>query len=148
MMKEEIIAFINDPGQLEKMYRSNKALFKKEFTLIYPQVAGNQVADTWNERLNFEQEMQSKGSAKELLIVIALALFAGFIAKIPSIFSLDEEVFYPRNIGFVIFPILAGYFAWKSNLSKGKIAIITGAILTGLVFINALPKPETDTLIL
>lgn len=148
MMKEEIIAFINDPGQLEKMYRSNKALFKKEFTLIYPQVAGNQVADTWNERLNFEQEMQSKGSAKELLIVIALALFAGFIAKIPSIFSLDEEIFYPRNIGFVIFPILAGYFAWKSNLSKGKIAIITGAILTGLVFINALPKPETDTLIL
>ena len=147
-MKEEILAFINDPGQLEKMYRSNKTLFKKEFSLIYPQVAGNQVADTWNERLNYEFGSLSFGNFKEVAIIIGLALLAGFIAKIPSIFSLDEEVFYPRNIGFVIFPILAGYFAWKNNLSKAKIGVIAGVMFTGLIYINLLPKPETDVLIL
>lgn len=147
-MKDEILAFINNPGQLEKMYRSNKSLFKKEFALIYPQVTGNPVADTWNERLSFETDSLSFGNFKELAIIIALALLAGFIAKIPSIFSLDEEMFYPRNIGFVIFPILAGYFAWKNKLSKKKIFIITGIMLAGLVFINSLPKPETDVLIL
>ena len=147
-MKEEILAFINDPGQLEKMYRSNKTLFKKEFSLIYPQVAGNQVADTWNERLNYEFDSLSFGNFKEVAIIIGLALLAGFIAKIPSIFSLDEEVFYPRNIGFVIFPILAGYFAWKNNLSKAKIGVIAGVMFTGLIYINLLPKPETDVLIL
>lgn len=147
-MKEEILAFINDPGQLEKMYRSNKTLFKKEFQIIYPQVAGHPVADTWSERLNFESDSLSFGSFKEVAIIIGLALLAGFIAKMPSIFSLDEEVFYPRNIGFVIFPILAGYFAWKNNLSKGKIGIVAGIMLTGLIFINSLPKPETDVLIL
>ena len=147
-MKEEILAFINDPGQLEKMYRSNKIQFKKEFEIIYPQVAGNPVADTWNERLNFESDSLSFGNFKEVAVIIGLALLAGFIAKIPSIFSLDEEVFYPRNIGFVIFPILAGYFAWKNNLSKGKIGVIAGVMLTGLIFINSLPKPETDVLIL
>ena len=147
-MKDEILAFINDPGQLEKMYRSNKTLFKKEFALIYPQVTGNPIADTWNERLNFETDSINFGGIREVLIIISLALLAGFIAKIPSIFSLDEEVFYPRNIGFVIFPILAGYFAWKNNLSKGKIGVIAGVMLTGLIFINSLPKPETDVLIL
>ena len=147
-MKEEILAFINDPGQLEKMYRSNKTLFKKEFQIIYPQVAGHPVADTWSERLNFESDSLSFGSFKEVAIIIGLALLAGFIAKMPSIFSLDEEVFYPRNIGFVIFPILAGYFAWKNNLSKGKIGIVAGIMLTGLIFINSLPKLETDVLIL
>lgn len=147
-MKDEILAFINDPGQLEKMYRSNKTLFKKEFALIYPQVTGNPIADTWNERLNFETDSINFGGIREVLIIISLALLAGFIAKIPSIFSLDEEVFYPRNIGFVIFPILAGYFAWKNNLSKGKIGVIAGIMLTGLIFINSLPKPETDLLIL
>lgn len=147
-MKDEILAFINDPGQLEKMYRSNKTLFKKEFALIYPQVTGNPIADTWNERLNFETDSINFGGIREVLIIISLALLAGFIAKIPSIFSLDEEVFYPRNIGFVIFPVLAGYFAWKNNLSKGKIGIVAGVMLTGLIFINSLPKPETDVLIL
>ena len=147
-MKEEILAFINDPGQLEKMYRSNKIQFKKEFEIIYPRVAGNPVADTWNERLNFESDPLNFGNFKEVAVIIGLALLAGFIAKIPSIFSLDEEVFYPRNIGFVIFPILAGYFAWKNNLSKGKIGVIAGVMLTGLIFINSLPKPETDVLIL
>jgi len=147
-MKDEILAFINDPGQLEKMYRSNKSLFKKEFALIYPQVTGNPIADTWNERLNYETDSLSFGNFKEVSIIIALALLAGFIAKIPSIFSLDEEIFYPRNIGFVIFPILAGYFAWKNRLSKSKIYVIAGVMITGLIFINSLPKPETDILIL
>jgi hypothetical protein len=99
-MKDEILAFINDPGQLEKMYRSNKTLFKKEFALIYPQVTGNPIADTWNERLNFETDSINFGGIREVLIIISLALLAGFIAKIPSIFSLDEEVFLPKKYWF------------------------------------------------
>ncbi len=147
-MKEEILAFMNDPEQLEKMYRSDKVLFKKEFTQLYPEIMGNPVADTWKERLNYESDAINWGNGKELAIIIAASLLAGLIAKIPAIFALDEEFFYPRNIGFVLFPILAAYFSWKNNLSKGKIAIIAGAMIAGLVFINSLPLPETDTLVL
>ncbi|HNW48440.1 MAG: hypothetical protein PHV09_05350 [Bacteroidales bacterium] len=147
-MKNEILAFLNDPEQLEKMYRSNKVLFKKEFVLLYPEIIGNPVADTWNERLSYESDAISWGNGKELFVIIAASLLAGLIAKIPAIFALDEEFFYPRNIGFVLFPLLAAYFSWKNSLPKGKIAIIAGAMLAGLVFINSLPLPETDTLIL
>lgn len=147
-MKDEIIAHQNDPRVLEQMYRINKSAFKREFTSVYPELQGNALADFWNERLNFEKDDINWGTSRELLFVIIASLIAGFIAKFPAIFSLDEEFFYPRNIGFIVFPLLSVYFAWQNKLSLGKIAVIAGAILTGLFFINSLPGKETDTLIL
>lgn len=147
-MKDEIIANQNDPRVLEQMYRINKSVFKREFTSLYPELTGNPLADFWNERLNFEKEDINWGTSRELVFLIIASLIAGFIAKFPAIFSLDEEFFYPRNIGFIVFPLLSFYFAWRNKLSTGKIAVIAGAILFGLIFINSLPEKETDTLIL
>lgn len=147
-MRDEIIAHQNDPRILEQMYRINKSAFKREFTTVYPQLKGNSLADFWNERLNFEKEVVNWGSRSELIFVIIASIIAGFIAKFPAIFSLDEEFFYPRNIGFIVFPFLSAYFAWRNKLSAGKIAVIAGAIFAGLVFINSLPGKETDTLVL
>ena len=147
-MRHEIIANQNDPRVLERMYRINKTGFKKEFISLYPELKGSSIAEFWNERLNFEKEEINWGTGKELIFVIIGALIAGIIAKFPAIFPIDEEFFYPRNIGFIVFPLLSVYFAWKNKLSPWKIAVIAGAILTGLVFINSLPGKETDTLVL
>ena len=147
-MKEDILHNLNQPEQLEKMYRNNKGSFKKEFNTLYPEVKGNALADFWNERLNYESEEISWGSGRELIIIIIAALIAGLIAKLPAIFSIDEEFFYPRNLGFIIFPVLAAYMAWKNKLAAGKIAFISGAMLVGLAFINFLPVGKSDTLIL
>lgn len=147
-MRQEIIAHQTDPRVLEQMYRINKAGFKKEFTSVYPELKGNPLADFWNERLNFEKEEISWGSSRELLFVVIASLIAGFIAKIPAIFPIDEEFFYPRNIGFIVFPLLSLYFAWRNKLSTAKIAAILGAVLAGLIYINSLPGKETDTLVL
>jgi len=147
-MRDEIIAHQNDPRVLEQMYRINKSAFKREFLSLYPELEGSSLADFWYERLNFEKEDINWGSSGELLFVIIASLFAGVIAKFPAIFSIDEEFFYPRNIGFIVFPLLSVYFAWRNKLSTGKIAVIAGSILAGLIFINSLPGKETDTLIL
>jgi hypothetical protein len=148
-MKEEIRSKLNDPGQLEKMYRTNKVHFKREFALLYPELKGNTLADFWNERLNYESDDINWGSGRELLFVIIASLVAGVIAKLPAILSISEDFFYPRNIGFIVFPALMAYFAWKNNLSLGKIAFIVGTTLVGLIFINTLPNVTTsDTLIL
>lgn len=147
-MKDEIIVHQNDPRVLEQMYRINKSAFKREFTSVYPELKGSTLVDFWNERLNFEKDEINWGTSREVLFVIIASLIAGLIAKFPFIFSLDEEFFYPRNIGFIVFPQLSFYFAWRNKLSTGKIAVIAAAILTALIFINSLPKKETDTLIL
>ena len=148
-MKDEILAHLNDPGHLEKMYRTNKGPFKREFRTLYPELKGNTLADFWNERLNYESDEINWGTGRELLFVVIASLVAGIIAKLPAIFSINEEFFYPRNISFVVFPLLTVYFAWRNKLSTGKIAFIVGATLAGIIFINFLPDvKKSDTLIL
>ena len=84
-MKDEIINNLDNPTQLEKLYRDNKATFKREFNLIYPSIQEKTVAQIWNERLNFELDEISWGTKNELLFVIVAAFFAGLIVKIPEL---------------------------------------------------------------
>ncbi|WP_299820300.1 hypothetical protein [uncultured Pontibacter sp.] len=148
-MKDEIRAHLNDPGQLERLYRSNKTPFKREFSSLYPELKGNALADFWHERLHYESDEINWGTSKEFLIVLIASLLAGFIAKVPAMFQIDEEFFYPRNIGFIFLPLLAAYFAWKNKLQPKQIAYIGAMLLVSLVYINALPASTTsDTLVL
>src|SRR5688572_6789493 len=148
-MKDEILTHINDPRHLEKIYRSNKSNFKRAFSALYPELKGNTLADFWNERLNFETEEINWGSRREFIFLVIASMVAGLIAKLPSFLPISEEYFYPRNIGFVLFPILCGFFAWQNKLSGRKIGLITVTMLVGLLFINFLPNDsESDTLIL
>jgi hypothetical protein len=147
-MRKEILTNFDNPGKLEKLYRSNKSDFKEEFTSLYPELSGNSLAEFWHERLTFESDAISWGSRRELQFILIASLIAGFLAKIPAIFSIDEEFFYPRNIGFILFPVLTAYFAWKNNLSLNIKSLIIGLTGLSLVYINALPGTETDTLIL
>lgn len=146
-MKKKIEINKDNPQELEKLYRSDKSSFKREFNLLYPDFGENKLADFWNERLNYESPDIYWGSRIELALVIFASLLAGFIAKIPAYFQIDEIFFYTRNAGFVIFPILTFYFAWKNKLSAGKILIAAAAILFALIFINLLPlNDKSDTL--
>jgi hypothetical protein len=148
-MKEQILSHLNDPAQLEKMYRAHKAPFTKEFKSIYPEVKGNNLADFWNERLQYENEDTSWGTSAEWIFIIVASLIAGVIAKIPAFFSIDDDFFYPRNIGFIVFPALVAFFAWRNSLSTKKIVLLAGAMIAGLLFINLLPKSDSsDTLAL
>lgn len=148
-MKDEIRIHLTDPRQLEKLYRGNKGLFKREFGALYPELKGNALADFWNERLHYESDDINWGSGRELLFVILASLVAGILAKLPAFLPVSEEFFYPRNTGFIVFPALTAFFAWKNGLSAGKIAFLVGATLAAAVFINSLPDVKTsDTLIL
>lgn len=148
-MKDQILTSFKDPASLERLYRNNKSSFKKEFNARYPELKGSTLAEFWNERLNYESDDISWGSAREVIFVLLASLVAGIIAKFPALFGIDEEFFYPRNIGFIIFPMLAAYFAWKNKLSAGKIAVIAISFLIAATFINSLPNVgESDPLIL
>lgn len=148
-MKEQIKSNLDNPNQLEKLYRENKTAFKKEFNNLYADIKQNTTAQIWNERLNFESEEISWGTKNELVFVIIASLIAGFIAKLPHFFGFTEEFFYQRNFAFIVFPLLAAYFAWKKNVSTKKIAVAAITILVSVLYINFLPNNnQSDTLIL
>ena len=148
-MKTEILTHLHDPAKLEKLYRSNKTAFKQTFAALYPELKDDIIVDFWHERLNYESDEINWGTRKELTFVVIIALLAGFIAKLPHFFAINEEFFYPRNIGFIVFPAISAYFAWKNNLSMAKVNFIIATSLAGLLFINFLPDvKKSDTLIL
>jgi hypothetical protein len=148
-MKEDIIIHLDNAAYLEKMYRGNKSAFKDEFNKLYPELKGNSAAEFWNERLNYKPEEIFRHKSSEILFVTFASLVAGIIAKLPAIFKIQEEFFFTRNIGFIIFPALTAYFARKNKLSARKIIPIAITFLAGLIFINLLPDIETsDTLVL
>jgi hypothetical protein len=141
-MKDAILGHLNNPGALEKMYRANKLSFKREFSALYPELKGNTLADFWNERLNYETEDVYWGSTRDISVVIIASILAGIIAKFPAFFNLDEEIFYQRNIGFIVFPILSLYFAWKNKLKTKTIVFISVAILVFFLYKLSSPSGE------
>ncbi len=146
-MKDEILSNLDNPAQLERLYREDKSAFRRTFKGLYPDLKDSKLADFWNARLNFGKEEISWGSNKEITFIIIAALVAGLVAKLPAMLHINEEFFYTRNVAFVVFPPLAAYFAWKNNLSVGKIVFIAGAVLVGIFFINYLPdNNKSDTL--
>src|ERR1051325_8738126 len=148
-MKDEIIGNLDKPRQLEKLYRDNKSTFRQAFNSIFQDIQNHHTAQIWNERLNYENDEISWGSRNELTFIIIASFIAGFLAKIPEYTALKPDFFYPRNIAFVVFPLLTLYFAGKQKMQTKKGLMITGIILICAFYINLLPNnPKSDTLIL
>ncbi|KAA0990880.1 hypothetical protein [Dyadobacter aurulentus] len=148
-MKEQIISNIENPRQLEELYRDNKATFRGAFNMAYADIREHITAQIWHERLNFETNEISWGTGRELIFVIIASFLSGLIAKIPGLAGLDPEYFYTRNVPFIVFPALSAYFLWKHHVRPQKILIVAIAMLIPAVYINLLPdNPKSDTLIL
>ena len=151
-MKNFILKNINNPDKLEKIYQSNRLAFKNEFFSLSSKIKDKKIYSYWNARLNYANSGFSVGSSKELIIILYCSLLAVVIAKLPEIFSIDEEFFYTRNISFIVFLPLSFYFIWKKKIKIRKILITSIIILSSIFYINYLPKnppnDESDTLIL
>ncbi len=148
-IKTAIIANINNPIELERIYRNNKTGFTQAFESVYPDINENAVAQVWHERLHYRQDEISWGKKNELAFVVIAALTAGVLAKLPEIFSIDEERFYSRNIAFLVFPLLIAYFSWKNKQTIRQLILPVISIALAIIYINILPgKKETDAIIL
>lgn len=147
-MKEQILSHLDNPGQLEKLYRANKSGFKQEFSGIYPQLQDKALAGFWYERLNYETEDVFWRFNREFLFVIIAALVAGILVKLPAIFHISEEFYYPRNLSFFVLPPLMAYFAWRNKLPANRIAFIAAITVVCALYINLLPDNQSDTLVL
>jgi hypothetical protein len=147
-MKSDILHNLDNPKQLEKLYREDASSFKKEFNQIYPGQQDKASLAFWNERLNYEAAKPSWGSKTELVIVIVFALLAGLIASIPNITGIDNEKFLFRNISFIVFPLLSAYFIWKQKLAFKQYLFPLLAFIIAAVYINLLPTNKESSSIM
>lgn len=138
-MRNEILNHLDDAEVLEQMYHTDKALFSDAFQGVYPIIRTQPIARFWYERLRYKQQSGWRDTARFWFTTLIIAVIAGCIAKLPALFSLDEELFYSKNTGFVLFPALAAYFSWKHRLSIGNVLLLALTMLLLAVFINSLP---------
>ena len=97
---------------------------------------------------NFQTDL-NWGSKQELVVVVVLIFISGLIAKIPFLINIEPELFYPRNIGTIVFPTLISYLSWRYKLSLyswGKFILIS---LVPIIFMNLIPGGDnSDTFFL
>ena len=141
-MENEIKININNPKQLEKLYREHKGAFTIAFNNIYQELTNEPAAQVWNERLNYKDESVFWGNKNEILFIVVAAFVGGLIAKMPSFLGVEYDVYMSKNIGFVVFPILTAYFIWKQQLSMTKLILPLILFLGSAIFINSLPYNE------
>jgi hypothetical protein len=144
-MENEIKTNINNPKQLEKMYREHKGIFITSFNAVFQELRDEPAAQAWNERLNFKDESVFWGSKNEILFIVLAAFIGGLIAKIPSFLGLEYDVYMSKNIGFVVFPILTMYFIWKQQLAVHKFILPFILYIGSAIFVNSLPYNENSS---
>ena len=142
----------NNLGQaafLENLYRSNPADFKRTFFAVYPEIQTELTAQIWHERLRNTQDEITWGGLKDWSFVGVIALIVAFFMQLPDLLSISHDVYFPRNMAFIVMPGMAAYLTYKQGLPFKSLIVPFGILLFSMVFINVLPVgPVSDTLVL
>ena len=140
VMEDSIQQNINNPAELERLYRNSPAQFETAFLHLYPSVAHYPVAETWRQRLTYQKSSSFNwGSRHEIRWVLLLAFVSGCIAQLPFWFNWSTEEFFTRNIPFVVFPALLVYFAIKKEVSIRQLVLPALLIVFAAVYVNCIP---------
>ena len=148
-MTEKIKANINNPEELERLYRENKKSFESDFEKIYPEIEATEMAKFWKSRLDFGKTLAktSISFSRDVFIMIVICLAAGFLIKIPDLFNINVTTFhfYEKETGIIFFMGLSFYtVAINKGFSKRNVLITILAFLISAVYINLLPDVSTS----
>lgn len=144
-METKIKENIDNPEQLERLYRADKKGFQKAFNEIYQEIANFKMADFWKARLNFNLQSDSKIKVRktDVLFLIVTCLITGFLVKLPQIFDikLNDYFYYEKNVGLVILLGLSAYsFLTKIKINTKQLMISTVVFGISAIYINLLPS--------
>ena len=144
-MDKQIIQLIADPVALEQLYRSNPAAFSSAFHSVYPQISSEISAQVWHERL--AGSTTSWGTTKDWTLLASIALLVAFLMQLPDIFSISHDLYFPRNMSFIVLPGIGAFFAYKQGLTLRELGAPLLVLVASISFINFLPEGSTTLLL-
>ncbi len=153
-MEARIKENMDNPVQLEKLYRSDKKKFVKAFSDIYPEIAHHQIAGFWKVRLEPDTLRESKSVVRkaDIYFLIITCLVTAFLVKLPQVlgFNPNDNLFFEKNTGLIIIMGLSAFSFLTGNEVKIKNLITSAVIfLLSAVFVNLLPATrESDSILL
>jgi hypothetical protein len=148
-MQQAILDHLNNAKELEKLYRSDRKIFKQAFEKIYSDIKDHPAASFWHARLYADKPADPVHKRGEIWVIVILSLMAAFVAKIPDFFNIkDPGLFYPYNISFIVFPFLIFYFLWKHKPGWQIALFPLIAIVISVSYMNLLPKNINNSTII
>lgn len=145
IITKSIIDNLENPIALEQLYQSDKKRFIHSFEEVNKKFSHHLSVQIWHERLNRKSDGIGLTIKKEDVLFLGVAsIIAGFIAKIPNLFGLIEDEYYARNFSFIVAPFLVIFFSRKNHLALKQIAIPLILIFLSALYINILPKIESN----
>ncbi len=144
-MEEKIKENINNPEELEKLYRDDRKSFESGFGKVYSEMENSESVKFWKARLDYDKTPYKikKFTRSDIFIMIASCLITGFLIKIPSLLNINltDFFFYEKNAGIIVFLGLTIYAVWINRISgQKKLLIILSAFLIPIIYINLLPS--------
>lgn len=145
-----IIENMDNPHELERMYRKDPKAFKKSFSQAWEQNPNSQVLGIWYERLHFKEKGNTRKPSliqKGFLFMGMLAILAGLSTRIIFHF-VEQEAIAPINLAFGIIPFIAAYFVYNNTPKKSIIYSLAALFLISGLYLNMLPLNDKDSIIL
>lgn len=157
MMDDELIRTLDDPEQLETLYRRDPDGFARAFVAVAESAADTPLLGYWKIRLRHEPAAAVPARANPMLhwYVLLLCLIAGTVVKLPDFLNLARpEDFYLANASVIVFASLAAYFLLTRKVSPHIITLAAIIFAAATIYINWLPPglppsvERSDTVIL
>jgi hypothetical protein len=144
-MENQIIQHIAEPALLEQLYRSNPSAFNRAFQAVYPQISSELSAQIWQQRLAVSTT--SWGSKGDWTLLAIIAAIVAFFMQLPDLLLLSHDLYFPRNMSFIVMPGIGAYFAYKQGLGLRDLAGPLSILGVSIVYINLLPEGSTTLLL-
>lgn len=153
-MKTQIKKKIDDPEQLENLYRANEKEFEKSFFAVFPEIQAFPGARFWKARLDFQAAKSASPGIKkaDLLILFVACAITGLLIELPKLFHLGipETVFFQRNAGLIaLFGLSLYSFLTKDSVKTKQVLFALFVFLASALYINLLPVDvKSDSILL
>lgn len=146
VLQKNILNHLEDPHQLEVLYRQDKVAFRKAFAALDQEISHTAAARFWKERLAWDAEGFNFLPSGDLLFVAIAVLISGIIVKWPQWMQWQEDIFILKNFSFIFFEMLLVYFIWKEKMKLKWGMWLAAAFVIAAVFINWLPLDSSHDL--
>lgn len=144
-MQTKIEENIENPEQLEKLYRDDKKGFEKSFLENYHKIADSAMAVFWKARLEFDRQsaLIPEVRKSDVYFLIITCLLAAFLVKAPQLFGINTSdfLYYEKNVGLIILLGLSAYsFLTKIRINHKHLTISIIVFGLSALYINMLPS--------
>ncbi|QOR67186.1 DUF4153 domain-containing protein [Cytobacillus suaedae] len=145
-----IIENMDNPHELERMFRRDPKSFKKSLLHAWEQNPDSPVLAVWHERLHFKETANEETPLllqKGFLVMGILAVLAGIITRFIFHF-VEQEAIAPVNLAFGILPFIAAYFVYNNSPKKKVLYTLISLFLVSVIYLNLLPIDYKDSIVL